>query len=488
MALRWLPRGPVGAAVMLLALASALPAHAQDEDEGGPTLPRRIEMPPEQAEDEAAPPAAEPEAAPPEAAPPEAQPTARTATEERRVYVISVAMSEGLDAVAQRAGAAARATLRGIEGVDWRHADRLFLGYDESALEVLARARQRLDAGRQAYLNLELPQAIEQLTGAVSDFDAAAAAVEDPHDLGEALLFLGASLAFEGRARDAARVFGRLHVQMPHVRPDPNLFNPDVIARFEAAQPRDGANPASTIRIESDPPGAIAYVDFLARGVTPIDVGGLLGGEHIVRVTRAGATPYVQSITVRPRGTESTSAYLVDDDRTAGLSDVLARVPQDDVASLQTDGAIREIAQRLDVERIGVIRVSPGDSDDRAALELLVFDVASGRRLVRGAGTVPTGVGDLERGVDQLVSGALQAALTARQQSDAERIPARGDEPPPVTTPPPSEPSVFEQWWFWAIVGGAAVVVGASIAIGVAASDQGPGLGNDPQGYVVLEF
>lgn len=467
------------AALVHAALAGSAPgvARAQDEDEGGSPLPRRIEAPPE----------ADPEAAaaePTESAAAEGEPTGET----RRVYVISVAMAEGLDALAQRAGAAARASLRGMQGVEWRQADRLFLGYDESALEVLDRARERLDAGRQAYLNLDLGQAIELLTGAVEDFDAAAAALEDPQDLGDALLFLGASLAFEGRARDAQRVFGRLHVQMPHVQPDPNTFPPDVISRFEAARPRDAASPSGTIRIESDPPGAIAYVDFLARGVTPIDVGELRGGSHIVRVTRAGATPFVQEMTVRPRGSEATSAYLVDDDRTAGLADALARVPEDDVASLGDGSAIREIASTLDVERIGVIRVSPGDSDDRVALELVVFDVASGRRLVRGAGTVPTGVGDLERGVDQLVSGALQAAITARQQTDAERIPARRDEPIATTPTTPGEPSIVEEWWFWAIIGGVLVVGGAAAAIGVAASDQGPGLGNDPQGYVVLEF
>lgn len=449
-------------ALLLGAAALAPPAHAQDEDEGG-AAPRRVDSAP---------------------------PTdgGGEPVTERRVYVISVPMGEGLDALAQRAGAAARATLRGIPGVEWRHADQLFLGYDDSALEALTRARERLDAGRAAYLNLELPQAIEQLTAAVQDFDAAAAALEDPQDLGQALLFLGASLAFEGRTRDANRIFARLHVQMPHVQPDPNTFNPDIIQLFEAARPRDASRPEATIRIDSDPPGAIAYVDFLARGVTPIDVGGLRGGEHVVRVTRAGATPYVQSIGVRPRATESTSAYLVDDDRMQGLADTLAQVSAADPSSLGADSPIRAIADLLDVERIGVIRVSEDADRARVALELLVFDVASGRRLVRGAGTVPIGVGDLERGVDQLVSGALQAAITARQQTDVERIPARREEQPPVAPPPPSEPSVVEQPWFWAVIGGVVVAAGVAIGVGVAVSEQGPGLGADPQGYVVFEF
>ena len=467
-------RGPLRTSLAVLLLLGGLAldvgwARAQDEDEVASTSTGPVRLP-----------------SAPDAAEPPARPDAPITP--RSVYVISVAVNDGLEAEAQRAGAAARATLRRLPGADWREADRLFLGYDESAPVVLSRARERLDAGRTAYLNLDLPAAIEQLTGSVADFDASASALEDPYDLGQALLFLGASLAFENRTRDAQRVFARLHVQMPNVRPDPNIFPPQVVERFTAARPRDAGDPQSSIMIESDPPGAIAYVDFLARGVTPLTVPGLVGGEHIVRVSRAGATPFVQSISVRARQAAQTSAVVVDAEQTAGLADTLAQVREADVASLGADSAIRQMAEVLGVERIGVIRASQAESADRVQLELVVFDVASGRRLVRGAGAVPTAVGDLERGVAQLVSGALEAALTARQQTDVERIPARQEEPPPPPPPPPAEPALIEQWWFWAIVGGVVVATGVGVGVGVGVSGQGPGLGNNPQGQVILEF
>jgi hypothetical protein len=433
-----------------------------DEDEGGPAQPRT------------------------------ARATTTTSTapaQPVRVYVIAVPMEEGLEAVAQRAGAAARASLREIPDVEWQDADRLFLGYDESAVPTLARARERLEAGRQAYLNLELGQAIESLTAAVADFDAAAAALEDPNDLGQALLFLGASLAFEGRTRDAQRVFARLHVQMPHVQPDPNLFNPDVIARFESARPR--GTPSSSIVVESDPPGAIAYVDFLARGVTPITVSGLHAGDHIVRVTRAGAIPSVQPVTVAARRSASTSALLVDEEAAAGLPDSLAQVRDADVSAISPGTPIHDVASLLGVERIGLIRATAGESADQVQLELLVFDVQSGRRLVRGAGAAPVAVGELEPAVDRLVSGALEAAVRARasEEDQARRRERQEEELPPVLTqPPPSGPSIFEDPIFWIVVGGVVVAAGAGVAIGVAASSQGPSLGNSPQGQVVFEF
>ncbi len=407
---------------------------------------------------------------------------------ELRVYVVSVAMDESLEAVAQRAGAAARHTLRALPGVDWRGADQLFLGYDDSALSVLARARDRLAEGRQAFLDLDLPRSIDTLTGAVADFDAAAAALEDPQDLGDALLYLGASLAFEGRARDAQRVFARLHVQMPHVVPDAAVFPPEVISRFEAARPRDAGSPSASIQVESDPPGAIAYVDFVARGVTPIDVAGLVGGEHVVRVTRVGATPFVQSMSVRAGRGEATSAMLVDDSRTTGLADAVARVRDDDVAALAPDSATREIADVLRLDRIAVLRVSRGDLDENVSIELTVFDVASGRRLVRGVGVVPIDIGRFEPAVEQAVVGGLQAAIAARQADDRERV-IPVERPPPIEAPPPpSEPGIAEQWWFWTIIGGVLVLGGVAAGVGVAASDTGPALGQSPGGVVVVEF
>lgn len=402
------------------------------------------------------------------------------------VYVIAVPLEDGLDAVAQRAGSAARASLRTIPNVDWQHADRLFLGYDESALTTLSRARERLDAGRAAYLNLDLPEAITQLEGAVADFDTAAAALEDPHDLGEALLLLGASLSFENRTRDAVRVFGRLHVQMPHVIPDPNVFPPDVITRYESARPRDPAN--ASILVESDPPGAIAYVDFLARGVTPITVEGLHAGDHIVRVTRAGAVPSVQPVNVRARRSAGSSSMLVDEADAGGLYDALQRVRDASIESLDADNPIREVAALLGVERIGVLRATSGESPDQVGLELVVFDVASGRRLVRGAGTAPVAVDELEPAVNRLVSGALEAAVRAR--SDEPRRHVEEEEVAPILQQPTEEhsPSIAEDPIFWAVLGGALVLVGAGVGIGVALSDQGPGLGSSPQGQVVFEF
>lgn len=411
------------------------------------------------------------------------------AQEAPRAYIVAVPMNDGLDAVATRVGSASRAALRRIDGVDWRTPDQRFLGYDDSALSLLDQARQQLESGRQAYLNLEFDQAIELLRSSVENFDAAAAALEDPDDLGQALLFLGASHGFNGQRRDALEVFRRLHTQMPHIQPDPNTFPPDVVSVYERARPRDARRPAGIVSIDSNPQGAIAYVDYLARGRTPISVEGLIGGDHVVRVTRPGAIPFAESLEVRGRRPASSNAYLVDDDELQGLSDAINEIPTASADNIE-EGAIAEVARLLQVDKIGVIRVS-GNADD-VNLELLLFDVESGRRLVRGEGSAPTDIGVLEQTVQRAVSGAFEAALRPAQQGDSEEIPAVSGESPFAqqqeedTDDGPSTP-VYEEWWFWTIIG--VVVLGgvaAGIAGGIAA--QGPAQGSDRTGQVVFTF
>src|SRR5262249_30346226 len=111
-----------------------------------------------------------------------------------------------------------------------------------------------------------------------------------------------------------------------------------------------------------------------------------------------------------------------------------------------------------------------------------------GRRLVRGAGTAPVAIGELEGAVHRLVSGALEAALTTRPQvTEVEPPPPVDEESPLEQAPPPAEPSIAEQWWFWAIIGGV-VVVGVAVGVGVGVGTQGSSVGTDSGGQVVLEF
>ncbi len=409
---------------------------------------------------------------------------------QQRAYVVAVPMSDSVGPAAGRATAGARLALGAIEGIEWRSADQIYVGYDDSAVESLDRARERFAAGKTAFQEVDLPVAIEQLSGAVADFDAAAAALDDPTEVGIALLYLGAAYDVAGRSRDAARYFARVHVQLPGLEPDADEFNPDVVAHFQAAAPRDRSESGS-IRVESDPAGGLAVVDFTSRGPTPTDVGSLRNGTHIVRVTRPGSTPYVQPVEVRRGGTASVNAMLVESEAATGLADAVGALPQADIAEMGRDTPLTETARLLGLNKLGVLRVSDAGGG-QIGLELLVYDVGTGRRLLRAQGTTPSGPGAVERAARALVGQGMARALHVPPPpgtggahiGGAGFIPEVGGGGGQHDTG--GGGSVAGKWWFWTAIGGV-VVLGVIIGV-VVASSGGNDLGADPSGQVVLEF
>ena len=449
-------------AVAAVVAACAAPAAAQDDAPGDP-LPEESETLEADAEPEVDP------------VPPQT------------VYLLAVPTTPDLESVAARVGAASRAALRRVPGARWEQPDKAFLGYTDFMLERLRRGRERLTEGRQAYLNLELERAIELLAGAIEDFDVAAAAMEDPQDLGEALLYLGASQTFAGQARATRRTFQRLHQQMPHIQPDPNIFNPDVVRRYEAAAPRDAASPSASVQIESEPQGAIAYVDFVPRGRTPLTVDALMGGIHTVRVTRPGATPFVQQVDLGAREAGEVNAFLEDNEATAGLAEQVQALAVETTEQMESGTAIADIAAVLAVDKIGIIRVSPSGGEDAVELELLMYDVENGRRVLRAHGPAPTQLGALEAAVQELVASGLDVALRHREAretgDDGEVIPAfreRTNEEEDT-----GDESILGEWWFWGGIG-AAVVLG--VVLTLVLTSGGDDVGQNTGGQIILQF
>jgi len=401
----------------------------------------------------------------------------------QQVYIVSTTSDPSLEGISARVGAAARAALRGVHGARWEEADRRYLGYDEPTLAAANAARAHLAEGRQAYLNLELESAIDLLGQSVAEFDRSAVALEDPSDLGHALLFLGAAQTFAGQGRAARRVFQRVHRQFPHLAPDPNTFPPDVVERFDASRPRNADRANGQLHVESAPTGALVYVDYVARGYAPIDVTGLLDGEHVVRVLRPGATPFVQTVEVDHGHGEDVNAFLDDNPDVPGLADAVAGVGQVSLEQMEPGSVMGELATLLELDELGVIRVSPGESDETVEFEFMVFETAEGHRLLRAHGPAPVAVGQLESAVGQLVVEAMGVALRPRQVQVHDD--GGGDVIPVGPGAHTAAEPITRQWWFWTAIGGAVVI---GVVVGVVVATSGGDLSKDPSGQVVFEF
>ena len=407
--------------------------------------------------------------------------TAAAQDQAPRGYIVAVSSDPVLENTTARVGAAARAALRRQNVVEWQTADERYLGYGAELHLQLEEAKNHFDEGRAAYLNLQLEEGIRALEAAVRGFDEAAAAVEDPLDLAEALLYLGACQTFLDRHRAARATFLRLHVQMPHLRPDPEDFGPEVVEAYERAAPPDASSPSSTLEVDSEPPGAVAYVDFLARGRTPVTVTGLVSGQHMVRAGRPGAPSSVQSATVRTRQSNRVTLSLSETSLSGRLGNLQGAMANSSFESMPPGSTTRIFAEALGVDVLGVIRVTPA-SASRVGLELNLLDRHSGEQLLTLSREVPTEVRVLEPSVDELVATALGHAFDPNAREAGMPLEAGLGEP---YGPTDEGASLFEEWYFWAAVGGGVAVVAGIVLFLVL---NGDGTGSDDGGQLILRF
>lgn len=401
----------------------------------------------------------------------------------RGAYVVAIAADDAVRPVVGRVGAVARRALRRHQGVDHASADEAFLGVTALLRRRLDEAQSLLESGRQSYENVELPDAITALTASVEAFEGAGGALEDPTALGDALLLLGAAYTLADQQNDARRVFARLHVLQPGRRPDPNVFPPDIVTRFERAAPRDARSPSASIEVRSEPDGAEVFVDGVARGTTPMTVHGLVSGSHIVRVTRPGHSPHLETTVVRAGATATVQATLEPLRAADAINDALGRLSEGGSA----ESSLRTLGRALSVELLIVLAVSgqPGD----LSIEGTAYEASSGRRLAHQSATASGTPDDIDGAIEDLTQALTTEGLGSLGSGRAapRARPVRRRRTPPPQTEPTGSAAVYEQWWFWTIVG--VVVVGTTVGIVAASSggdDRTPGL--DQQGQVVLEF
>jgi hypothetical protein len=403
-------------------------------------------------------------------------------------YVFAAAGDERLGQLAGRAEGAARAA---IAGAEWPALGPIatVVGYAPEDVELLSHAREKLQAGKQAYLDLRLDDAIAQLQGAVDDFDRAVPALDPAHraELGEALLYLGASQAFSSLERDARRTFARLHVQMPSQEPDPDTFPPDVVELFERSAPRDRRSPQGRLVVESNVP-AMAFVDLMPAGPTPVTVEGLMAGTHVVRVLRPGAAPFVQRVEVGRSGEATVQARLVDRAAAGGLGDEVeaVRSAYEGGDAHEAPATLAPLARSIGAELVGVLRVQ-AYANDQVTLRLRVYGLNGSEPLFDEEAEASVERGAVERVASLLVGRGLAEADSRRSA----RPPVVGDAGTPdagvelvdADPGPPGDGELYEQWWFWAAVGGAVAITAVSIAV---ASSSGADYPDGAQ--VVLEF
>lgn len=140
-----------------------------------------------------------------------------------------------------------------------------------------------VEAGVQAYRDLELDAATDLLNGAVSVNASSPCSTTDAR----ALTYLGAAHWLAERPDAATRAFTQAVIRAPRFRPDPFEFPPEVTALFDEVR-------------RSTPSVAATLPDFVAIGP---------GAEETLFIRLAASTDHAVSVTIREDGLPVQTVY-----------------------------------------------------------------------------------------------------------------------------------------------------------------------------------
>ncbi len=304
---------------------------------------------------------------------------AGAATEARRVGFANVARDG-------EAGRAAIAKMRGVV-VSSAKGEELAAGA-RAALEdpvdpaasdgaaTLARARSLVTSARDALKRFEYDDALDQLRQADGALRGLLPSPEVAAELYEVNLLAGqvhAARGDEPRALESFRLAHRLDPERAKL--DPARYRPQIVVLYDEARAGTPDAGAATVRVVTEPPGAIVWLDGRAAGMAPIDLAGLAPGEHYVGASLDGHAPRSERLTVQ-KGGRLEQSFL------------LARLPAEQRARSVRAGLLRAglsaqewargadtLADVASVDLLVLVR----DAASGAGIEAAVWDVRSAK-------------------------------------------------------------------------------------------------------------
>jgi hypothetical protein len=344
----------------------------------------------------------------------------------------------------------------------------------DEADRVIAGADANLKAATAAFDQMDLENARSKVDDAIKAYERYLPLLGDRDQLDhvrDAWIRLSAIRFFDGNndgARDALR---HVFVYDPKVDYTPQLFLPQMKkAVIEGRLMFDALGPGK-IAVESEPPGAVIFLNGSKKGETPFTIEDAPPGPNLLTVVHRGFAPRSANLEIAGGG-ESVSSELT-----------LARFANDPYAPLgQAHGVVGadvapapvlEAMKRVKVDMIVLTRMMP--SGDKQKVVCYLYDARS-RRLVRQA--EKTGP------LDTIAETATKAAVELMDRVPVDGLAGMLPPPKEPKVEGPKGPSLFErmgarlsaQWKEWdeyvlfrpLLIGIAAtVVVGVALGVGI---------------------
>ncbi|MEE2789781.1 MAG: PEGA domain-containing protein [Myxococcota bacterium] len=155
-------------------------------------------------------------------------------------------------------------------------------------------------AGKEAYQRKEYKIAFDQLKAALDRYEAALASVNKFEVIIETLGYLGATsidLDLDGNAKE---FFQQVVSTMPDAEPL-DEYSPKAKKAFAKIRKKLLRKKRGTLKIVTDPPGAVVKIDGEEKGKSPVIVKGLVRGYHFIQSAHPEAGLAAKKVRVKGR-------------------------------------------------------------------------------------------------------------------------------------------------------------------------------------------
>lgn len=311
---------------------------------------------------------------------------------------------------------------------------------DGGAGAVLARAAERMAAAKEAYASFELNGALDALHQAESLLGGVRPSAETVALLAELNLLRGLVRIAGQEADRAVEAFALVYRLTPERRGlDPGVHRPQVVTLYGRAVDAVEQAPRGRLRVVTEPPGTVVWIDGRPAGEAPLEVE-LGAGEHYVVATLPGHAPRTERVPIAAGETSSLELLVPRLPAEARARSVRAQVAS---GELEPERAARTLADLASVDALVLVR-----QRDDGSLEAAVWDARSGRLSAFGPATVERVVAALPPPPRR-----VPLSLTVGEQGSGRGLPP-GDSP----TRDEERPGWYGTWWGTAAIVGVTVV------------------------------
>lgn len=297
----------------------------------------------------------------------------------RRISALLIPMDQGAEASTVKLETFMNEALEQFSGFEVKKPEMLFgMPADDEAQASLKRGSKGLEESVAAYDAKDYEDAERKLRATLKEFQGAVGAMSACAELCEATALYSAVLTQRGDTEEAKLTLIDLMALNPTFELNPKRYNRDVISLRAAVATSRTSVMRGSANVKSRPAGARVYVDGEFQGYTPLTVGPMQVGKHMLRLDRPGFRQHGELMEVTPDDVEITAEltptnnykkYDAQVDKVAG-----------EIIKAQQSPAAAAMGKSLSIDR-GLLGTVKDLGPNGTELVVGFFDMQSGKKL-----------------------------------------------------------------------------------------------------------